>query len=223
MEHMSGNKMKTLKKQELDYSRAAVYVVDNLRETSTLSERLLKIVDFKNGNFFTLLPEDANLERLYEFEAGEILPQSPVEIQRTSHGEISTYTWIPTLEEELSDFIFKKIKNNKWFCVFDDVIHSSDSKHLKSIRFDGALYNYNKQVFYLLNSNNITHDLALTCVKKADSLWHFLCILTEANFNDVNDRQLSLEKLDEICLKAQIIAVGAYDGEGYIFWEKNKR
>ena len=43
---------------------------------------------------------------------------------------------------------------------------------------------------------------------------------TEADFSNVQPPNLSEEKLKEICTMAKFVIVGAYDGEGYIFWEK---
>ncbi len=37
-----------------------------------------------------------------------------------------------------------------------------------------------------------------------------------------NKKMLSQEKLTEICHNTKIIIVGAYDGEGYLFWEKKE-
>ena len=45
-------------------------------------------------------------------------------------------------------------------------------------------------------------------------------MLTSANLTEVN-KTLSLEKIKEICLKTELAMVGAYDGEGFVFWEKN--
>ena len=52
------------------------------------------------------------------------------------------------------------------------------------------------------------------------SFWHSLCVFTTADFTGVT-QTLSLEKIKEICLKTELVMVAAYDGEGYVFWEKN--
>ena len=38
--------------------------------------------------------------------------------------------------------------------------------------------------------------------------------------SEIKNQKLTIKKIKEICLNTKIIIVGAYDGEGYIFWER---
>ena len=54
-------------------------------------------------------------------------------------------------------------------------------------------------------------------MENSNAFWHSLC-LTEADFMNVTDT-LKIEKIKEVCLKTKLVMIGAYDGEGYVFWE----
>ena len=77
MEH-GAKMMRSLIRHELNEEKALSYVMDNLDKATALSSELGKLLDFTTGSFYTLLLEGSNIERLYEFEAGAILPQNPV-------------------------------------------------------------------------------------------------------------------------------------------------
>jgi hypothetical protein len=210
--------MKKLKRYDLTFNSVFPYLQDNLSGGYTLCNRLLDLITFSDGHFFTLLPQDANLQNIYRFSCGEILPQYPErEIEVLKRKYIGRA--IPTLQDELGMFIFKMINKNKLSCVFDDVVQSPTDPHVELFHSHGLIYN--EEIYYLITPKNNVLETVLKCIEESNAIWHSLCILTEANFNEMKDKKLSLEKLDEICLKAQIIVVGAYDGEGYIFWERD--
>src|ERR1700722_10290813 len=101
--------MKQLTKCPLDYDITYTFVEDSLRNVNRLTSELLKVIDFKKGYFFTLLPEGSNIERLYEFKGGVILPQNPIIEYESSPGSISTYSIVPTIDKELSVLIQQKV------------------------------------------------------------------------------------------------------------------
>jgi hypothetical protein len=72
------------------------YFKYNLEGLNTLSIELLNFIHFDQGSFFTLLPDNSNYDRLYEFEAGLVLPQNP-EIEYFVSGRRCTYSHIPTI------------------------------------------------------------------------------------------------------------------------------
>lgn len=119
--------MYQLIKHSLEFELPYLFFKDSLEDANTLSNELLNLLNFKDGSFFTLLPEDANLERIYELETGLVLPQYPEIPNETGKG---SYQYIPNIEDEISDFIYQKLSlYNEYTCVLDDVIrYSSDSR-----------------------------------------------------------------------------------------------
>jgi hypothetical protein len=211
--------MKQLIKHKLKFDSAWEYVRENLDNVNALSSELLNLLDFKNGYFFTLLPDEANLTEIYHFKCGGILLQYPEE-EHVVNGYKSTYSWIPDIDKELSPLILKEIKSKyELSCLIDDVSASPKDKYY-TLYSDNFSFFYGDEVYYLLKKNNVSVELLLKCLRASTSFWHSLCVFTTADFNGVTET-LSLEKIKEVCLKTQLVMVGAYDGEGYLFWEKN--
>jgi len=210
--------MKQLNKHKLNFTTVFKYVQFNLYNVNTLSSELLKFINFNHGNFFTLLPNDANIERLYNFETGLILPQNSEKKYVPSEGE-DAYSVIPTIRNELSELILKEIKsNNRLSCVFDDVIRSPMDKYHMELFHSHGLF-YKNEVYYLLEKSKISKDLIRECLRASNAFWHSLCILTKVDIKSFSSKELSLEKIKDICLQTDLIMLVAYDGEGYILWE----
>lgn len=142
--------MNKLYRFELDFNPTMQFVKDNLEEVNTLSNELLNLVDFNSGVFFTLLFLGSNLDRLYEFKEGIILPQNPI-IECEIDGIISKHSRTPTIKEELSEFIFNNLNNNKKLsCIFDDVTCDLNDSSLR-IFYEKKLYIYIKMKLFMLS------------------------------------------------------------------------
>lgn len=214
--------MARLHRHELNFERSIAFVRDNLDNVNTLSNEILNSVNFIAGTFFTLLPPGSDLDRLYEFKEGVILPQNPI-IESIINEKKSRHSVTPTIEEALSEFIFYKINDNKNLsCVFDDVLHDPQSPHLKLFYEKKGLYLFGNEVFYIIRQYNNNLEFILRCIGKSFAHWHSLGVLAEADcFNNINDNVLTLENIQNICKNTNTIMVSAYDGEGYVFWEKS--
>ena len=211
--------IKQLLKYKLDFDSSWEYVFDNLDKVNTLSIQLLKLLNFKDGYFFTLLPNDANLDNIYDFKGGLVLPQNPIETHIVN-GHKSYYSWIPNIRNELSHLILKEITlNPNLFCLMDDFEgYPKDRYHIHYV--DNYSLFYGDEIYLSLTSQNISIELIMKCLKSSHTFWHSLSIFTKANLTEVS-KDINLEEIKEICKKTELIMVCAYDGEGYVFWEKN--
>ncbi len=191
--------MQKLRHYNLEFESAYKYLESCLSGVNVLSECLLDL-DFSLGSFFTLLPEDVNTTKLVEFELGGMTKN---------------------LRDEVGAYIQKTVQSNiSWSCIFDDF--NADFKELggNSLYWQCGLH-LSGQIYYVINNRNLARDLVTKCLQYSNTIWHSLCVLTSADFNNVIGQKLTLEKLNEVCLNAKMIIVGAYDGEGYVFWEKH--
>lgn len=164
--------MKKIYRHELDFDRTMKFVKDNLTDVNALSSELLNLVDFKSGVFFTLLTLGPDLERLYEFKNGIILPQFPVIVSEID-GKKSIVQKIPTIKEELSDFIFQKINFNlKLSCIFDEVTLSPDDSRLEEFYEKKSVYLYNNEIIYVIREPNKNNEFISNCIWNSFSFWH---------------------------------------------------
>lgn len=209
--------MEKLYKHKLNFNLALEYVRSRLDNVNVISMELINQLDFFKGYFFTLLPSIANQKLLYNFKGGGILPQNPLEEYHVS-GIKSTYSIIPSIVEELALLISKEVKQRKNIvCMFDDV--NCSLKHVTGYDlYENYGLLYKDEIYYLLNNTNISVDLTKECLNNSNAFWHSLCVFAEIENSEKN---LSLEHVKEICMTTQLIMIGAYDGEGYVFWEQN--
>ena len=205
--------MAELIKYNLDFDRSLKYFIDHINCKNFLSNKIVKAINFQDGSFFTLLPDNANLEYLYNFPFGGILKGSV----RVYNTPFSNAWSVPNIDKELSEFIFNFLKKNeKNVAVFEEVIWESTSPHV------GGIVNVNvailqDQVYYIATPDSpqtsILEDIQVTGV-----VWHFLAVLTQGNIPS----KLTEQDFDTICENLSYVIAGAYDGEGYIIWEKGK-
>lgn len=210
--------MKKLIRHELDSNQAISYFLENLENTNNLSSFLLKKIKFNKGRFFTLLPNNANLFNKYNFKEGGILPYQPKK-EYVCKGEKAFYSEIPNIRTEVSNFINKTIKEHSYNCVVDDVIRYATDKKLPDIFFELGFTRGN-EIYYVIQRDSTCPENIMSCLNLSNAFWHSLCILTSAHFDDTLGRTLNDEKLNEICERTQMVILGAYDSEGYLFWEK---
>ncbi len=213
--------MKKLNKYILEFNTAWEYIQNNLDNANTLSSELLKLLNFKNGNFFTLLPSDANFVEINHFNSGGILQQLPEE-KEFINGKWSTYTWIPNIRNEIAQMIRDEIESkNEIFCMFDNVSGTASDIYYTNY-FDAQPLFYEKEVYFFLRSNNISLELVSKCLKASFSFWHSLGLFTTCDI-PILSKTINLEQIQDVCLKTQLFFIGAYDGEGYVFWEKTPK
>ena len=166
-----------------------------------LAKTLISSVNFDEGSCFTFLPEDADKKRITSFQFGGMAKGAHENTRELIHQRLN---------------IFK----NSCF-VFDD-INSDYFPGYEGNLFLKYGYFLNKEIYYAICSKNSSEELISRVLFVSDAIWHSLGVLTEANLDEVVDKKFTPEKIEEICKKTTMIIMRAYDGEGYIFWEKKK-
>jgi hypothetical protein len=73
-------------------------------------------------------------------------------------------------------------------------------------------------VYFILDKSNSVQEVLKT-IQKSNQVWHFLTVLTR--LCNPLPRELTEKIIDRICDNIEFVVAGAYDGEGYIFWEKS--
>ena len=151
---------------------------------------------------------------------GGILPQF-LEEEGILGKRKTIFTRIPNINNSYTQLILKEIVKEKEFSlIVDDVLRKVCDKYHMNL-FDSHGLFYNDEVYYVLEKSNVSTDLILNCLKASTSFWHSLGVFTTADLTGRTSNELDLRKIEEICLNTELMMVGAYDGEGYIFWEKD--
>jgi hypothetical protein len=209
--------MSKLIKHSINFKLGLDYVTEELENVNTLSTELLIKLDFNEGLFFSLLPDNANTDAKHKFRAGGILPPNPIE-EYILDGKTCRFSVKKSIIDDFSILIFQEFKLRKMLCaVLDDVdCKPDDSKGF--LLFDECGLFFQKESYYYFTHSSV--GKLSQGLQVSGSFWHSLGVLTTANLSMV-DKELSYENMLDICAKTELAFVGAYDGEGYVFWEKH--
>ncbi len=157
-----------LEKYTLHYDIAFKYLKTILENGNTLSVEILKLNDFRLGNFFVLLPSIAAASKLYDFDSGGILPQ----IHRNDDDQVesnSTWSEIPTIQLEICDFFFNFLKEKEIFTlIFEESLDFPKSPHIIPLQKKGIVRIFNNEVYYLLNKNDF--NMISECLEKSNAI-----------------------------------------------------
>lgn len=189
----------SLKKFDLDHSPAYQYFFKCLNNVNELSTKIIEIVDFNNGKFFTFLNNSISSNQIYKFKNWDVADKA---------------------KSKTSDMIYRLQKSYKNISVIFDNFNSDFPEISSESLFIENGFHYKKEVYYLLDNETISQEKIAKCFYFSDIIWHSLCVLSKVQLNK-KQRELSEEQIKEICEKAQLILVEAYDGESYIFWKRN--
>ena len=123
--------------------------------------------------------------------------------------------------DQIPEFILNKLQSNKNLeCIFDDVSATFRSDYQDPLFALCGLF-HNDEVYYCINRQSISKSLINQCLAASNSIWHSLCVLFEKPFEKTYQEPIASQELMEIAKQTKLILVGAYDGEGYLLWEKN--
>lgn len=177
----------------------------------SISLEILKEINFNDGIFFTLLPNSVRLEKLYNLESG-IHPPNP---------RIGNYEPVTHLSKELSYFIYeflsKSTQEHIRLSIVEHAYGERSDPHISIEKVDVKFIG-EKEVYYILDAENSVEQIHQVISASDSANWHFLAILTE----DLKMPEKIEDTYEKICDQIRYIITTAYDGEGYIFWEKNK-
>ncbi len=191
--------MSELVEYPLDFSKALAYFEDNLNETNRMSSALCKHVQFEKGTFYTILRHGITDDQLYGFKWGGVDGGS---------------------KDQIIDIMFNKAQSDiRIHYIFDDVNSTYTPSYDWSL-FSQVGVHYNDEVYYIVSGKTASKALLKEGLNASDAIWHSLCVLSDGEYSKRQDRSITEFDITNFAKEAQMIVVGAYDGEGYICWEK---
>jgi hypothetical protein len=213
--------VRTLHKHSLSFDKAFAFFTHTLQGINAFSDEALRSISREKGEFFTLLPDNANLDLLYQFSYSIQPPEPEKRGKVGSLPGIYTYSPIACMNKEFAAFLCKKMHTHAYQFMSDNfnAIYKEGYGN-EWFNFYGA--HYLEEIYYFLSSEQVTPELIEGCFHRSNTFWHSLCILSEQPIPDRGNKTLHLSDVQEFCKSTQLVLVGAYDGEGFIVWEKTK-
>ena len=197
----------------LDFDKTYPYIIDHLKNGHSLAQQISTNIDFRKGKFFTLLPNNAVLNRIYLYHQGGILPS----LGRLETARYANFWPIPNTDQQLIEFIYAYfLEHNSHELIIDHVIARTSDLHLDIKGTD--LITYNKEVYYVMTSSTAYPELIQELIETTGQAWYFLAVLT----NHTLRKEIDNKAWKTICAHITYVIIGAYDGEGYIFWQREE-
>lgn len=188
-----------IKLLKLSYEPCLEYLKDTLSDTTALASKILSLMDLKKGFFFTFLPSKTNFSLAAQFNISGI-----------AKG----------VREQIPSMLINKLQEyDPLCCIFDNISEVFSSKY-KSKLFSKCGLFYREEIYYLINKENISLELIKECLQNSNAIWHSLCVVSKLELKINSNRNVLIQEIDQIILNTSMLIVGAYDGEGYLFWEK---
>ena len=198
----------------LKFELALQYVTEQLQDGHTLARELLINLDFKEGNFFSLLHSSADRTKIHEFQAGGILALNP--LQRISfQGNLYLGRKKTHSIAQLAQYL-KSIIQPRQCCFFEDVIHYKSDPIMAEIK-KHILY-FQKEVYLYVKENEFSQDIAKKVINYVDAQWYYMNIISQPDLGF--ETNMTAEQLQNIALRTTLIVIGAYDMEGFVVWKR---
>lgn len=203
------------------------FIRKRLAKGKTLSRFLLQYCDLRNGEVVTYLPGDISDEEARRFSTGGKLrvPQGSTERVLASDGTWLTIERKLNTDTHLAGIIRDFLGKNQPLCLFEDAKSRPTDPGIQ--REDGRIKILDDEVYFALGKRDAVNEEKIArTIKDAYSIWHFLCVMSslpEKVLLSVRGRSLTEDDVKALAEGAERIAVGAYDGEGYLVWDKDYR
>ena len=203
-------------------SEAIKFIEKCLSAGNILAQTLSKKFDFKKGQVTTALPLDIDPAEAKDFEDG-ILPEPPKsEWRRVAEPDGSQWIMIPkpNMDFWLASTIRMYLsKENKRLCIFENALANSSDPWISSKK--SKIFIFKHEVYHFLLRSDVAGKKIEQTIRDATSHL-FIGVLTSVPRETAfpkNRQEVNFEELKVFVERTEKIIVGAYDGEGYLFWK----
>lgn len=194
-------------KYPLERNNVLDYVCDQFDWGHALAAYVKDNYHFEDGEFYTLLPKDINIQQLLKFQNGGII---------SSPTRKNDYELIPNVDKEIIDYLLGiLITNNELQVLIEDVVRGEMQKNVEMI---GAKVLSNNDHLYYFMDQPINLDDFYNTFRMANKPWYSFGLITSGIVKTNTD--LSYDDIKTASINTKYMYFGAYDGEGFIFWEK---
>jgi len=200
---------------------AELYLEESLKDGHTLAKLVLEVIRFESGYITTFLPPNVAPESIKDFRTGGKLPSSPEPESYVPDGQSQKITPVPNTDADLAFVVKGHLRLDKRrVCAMEDALKRPGDLILKRLKTRYATFE--NEIYHLLFHTDAGTNNVENVLKTAKSLPTFVGLLTSCSHPPglATDGTLSLTELRELAIKVNKIFVGAYDGEGYLLWNK---
>jgi len=193
------------------------YIRVHLGEINVFCTALLATFNSAPGKVFTFAPVDTPAERLLEFEHGGLLPENLSGAGAVTLPDGSTLVPVVSLIDEQTKLIKETMEGARAaFCIVDDFNPrwSDQAPYLGSNAFGVG-----EEVYHLLTNDHAEDDFR-AAVSNGNTIWHGVAAVCRIAPKLSDARESTPSDLQESAASALLITCTAYDGEGFVVWQR---
>lgn len=198
------------------------YLKERLRWGITLSRVALETIDLDQGETHVYIPEHISMAEILEFNSGGKL--EPEKTWRFKKEGVYVET-IPHLfgpyEEEINRHLNHSPDN---VCLMEDLDSSPTDPYLSSLKEENYIFVDNEVYLFLQQEHAGTKRIhrTLRLVPSFGIFNFFLTSFPPGETKKLNRFEfISKDILRQFAIRTEKIFTSAYDGESFVFWEKN--
>lgn len=203
---------------------AIEYIEQSLLDGNALARAVLDLVPLRQGRVVTCLPEGVVPRSLGDFRTGGKLPSPPVSDWRSTQRDDETLLMIPvpTTDGWLVEHIKAFLRGGpNRVCIFEDALRRVGDPVLRKVSTRYATFD--KEIYHVLLGADAQHEQILAVIRSAKSVPTFIGALTEWHGIAPSSHPIALSAstIRELAQAADKVIAGAFDGEGYVIWERS--
>jgi hypothetical protein len=206
-----------IEKLDVTSSKAIEYFKEQLYLAEKLLSYNLHFLSMEEGEIYSFVPHGTKEEVLYDFYGGSLYPLD-------TNARAFNPTLIPVQNEAkpvLIDMISEYLRHNNNCCVFEEPVATPDDAWVATSDIDYV--RVQKEMFYFFDEeNNDKNKLEKALVTSSN--YYFLCVLgsleKEKRALFTPGKEIPTTILEEFAKTPYAVIVKAYDGEGYLIWER---
>ena len=203
------------------HSAAIEYMKHVLTQGHTLAKFLLQSVKPQMGTIFILSPDPLDSSQALQFESGHF-PQEPV--SALIGGLPGAMSPVADSDDELVSLISLLLDTPGAACLLESSRASGGDPWLQRAR--SCVATREDEAFHALFSEDHTEDKIADAILEARGIPEALFIgavgklAPETAKSILTQKALAAKTLESFAETAQLVFVGAYDGEGYVVWAR---
>lgn len=188
-----------------------VFIKQVLEHGLTLSQLVIECDILRNnGDTFALLTDDSDVEAIRNFTADQYTRGFVVHSGDTS--------------ECLASYIWKYLEEyENGLCLMQNYEATPTSQWLGRRKSKVVLLDM--EAYHVASKASGSAESVLNAIREAEGPWIFMGVLAQAQNTDrwMTTSTITVDDLEDVVKHITHVFVMAFDGEGYIVWEANKR
>jgi hypothetical protein len=204
--------------QKVKLGEGALTYVKERSDRGELGKCVIRSIDLSQGTVFTWLPKGWDAKRLDNINLKAPLT-SPKEIE-AKKIEISSGSIVlmdDSMNKPTYDYVQSYLQSNGGTLIIWDMDYLP--AYYKPEEGPNSFF-FNSQVYAFATSQNNLREKISKCFTQT-APWSLFGVLTSYDKPLPTAQQVDYSVIEEISSGVDAIIVGAFDGDGYIFWERN--